>query len=127
MASHSGLKLNDMGLNEVMRKVAEQHKQASIADAIEIKVGVELIDIADKELTDDMVVFVCSKHQRNRIIEALRIADKKRKAELETAKKFKATKTQTETWRQMIQDYENIIKLIRDEDLHKWENFGSSC
>lgn len=116
-----------MGLNEVMRKVAEQHKQASIADAIEIKVGVELIDIADKELTDDMVVFVCSKHQRNRIIEALRIADKKRKAELETAKKFKATKTQTETWRQMIQDYENIIKLIRDEDLHKWENFGSSC
>lgn len=117
-----------MGLNEVMRKVAEQHQQpteASKASAIEIKVGAKLIDIADK-LTEDMIVFVCSKHQRNRIIEALRIADKKRKAELETAKKFNATKTQTETWRQMIQDYENIIKLIRDENLHKWENFGTT-
>ena len=118
-----------MGLNDVMRKVAEQHQQpteSSKAGAIEIKVGVELIDITDKELTEDMIVFVCSKHQRNRIIEALRIADKKRKAELETAKKFNATKTQTETWRQMIQDYENIIKLIRDENLHKRENIGSS-
>ena len=115
-----------MGLNEVMRKVAEQHKQATEVGAIEIKVGTELIDIADTEISADMVVFVCSKHQRNRIIEALRIADKKRKAELETAKKFNATKTQTETWRQMIQDYENIIKLIRDENLHKWENFGST-
>lgn len=118
-----------MGLNDVMRKVAEQHQQsteASKAAAIEIKAGVELIDIADKELTEDMIVFVCSNHQRNRIIEALRIADKKRKAELDTAKKFKATKTQTETWRQMIQDYENIIKLIRDENLHKWEDFGST-
>lgn len=117
-----------MGLNEVMRKVAEQHRQsteASKASAIEIKAGAKLIDIADKEL-DDMIVFVCSVHQRNRIIEALRIADKKRKAELETAKKFNATKTQTETWRQMIQDYENIIKLIRDENLHKWENIGSA-
>lgn len=117
-----------MGLNEVMRKVAEQHRQsteASKAGATEIKVGAKLIDIADK-LTDDMIVFVCSKHQRNRIIEALRIADKKRKAELDTAKKFNATKTQTETWRQMIMDYENIIKLIRDEDLHKWENIGSA-
>ena len=117
-----------MGLNDIMRKVAEQHQQpteASKADVFEIKVGVELIDIADK-LTDDMIVFVCSKHQRNRIIEALRIADKKRKTELETAKKFNATKTQTETWRQMIQDYENIIKLIRDENLHKWQNFGST-
>ena len=118
-----------MGLNEIMRKVAEQHQQpteASKAGAIEIKVGVEFIDIADKELTEDVIVFVCSKHQRNRIIEALRIADKKRKAELDTAKKFKATKTQTETWRQMIMDYENIIKLIRDENLHKWENIGST-
>ena len=115
-----------MGLNEVMRKVAEQHQQASKAGAIEIKVGAKQIDIADKELTDDVIVFVCSKHQRNRIIEALRIADKKRKAELETAKKFNATKTQTETWRQMIMDYENIIKLIRDENLHKWENFGAT-
>ena len=117
-----------MGLNDVMRKVAEQHQQsteASKAGAIEIKVGAELIDIADK-LTDDVIVFVCFKHQRNRIIEALRIADKKRKAELETAKKFNATKTQTETWRQMIMHYENIIKLIRDENLHKWENFGST-
>ena len=117
-----------MGLNEIMRKVAEQHQQpteASKAGAIEIKAGTELIDIADK-LTEDMIVFRCSVHQRNRIIEALRIADKKRKAELETAKKFKATKTQTETWRQMIQDYENIIKLIRDENLHKWQNFGST-
>ena len=36
-----------------MRKVAEQHQQpteSSKAGAIEIKVGVELIDIADKEL-----------------------------------------------------------------------------
>ena len=118
-----------MGLNEIMRKVAEQHQQpteSSKAGAIEIKVGAELIDIADKELAEDMIVFICSKHQRNRIIEALRIADKKRKAELETAKKFNATKTQTETWRQMIVDYENIIKLIRDENLHKWENIGSS-
>ena len=118
-----------MGLNDIMRKIAEQHQQsteASKASATEIKAGAELIDIADKELTDDMIVFICSKHQRNRIIEALRIADKKRKAELETAKKFNATKTQTETWRQMIQDYENIIKLIRDENLHKWENFGST-
>lgn len=118
-----------MGLNDIMRKVAEQHQQsteASKAGAIEIKVGVELIDIADKLLTEDKIVFVCSKHQLNRIIEALRIADKKRKAELDTAKKFNATKTQTETWRQMIMDYENIIKLIRDENLHKWENFGST-
>lgn len=115
-----------MGLNDVMRKVAEQHQQKSKADAIEIKVGTKLIDIADKELSADMVVFICSEHQRNRIIEALRIAVKKRKAELETAKKFNATKTQTETWRQMIQDYENIIKLIRDENLHKWENNRSS-
>ena len=118
-----------MGLNDIMRRVAEQHQQpteASKASATEIKVGAKLIDIADKLLTDDMIVFICSVHQRNRIIEALRIADKKRKAELETAKKFKATKTQTETWRQMIQDYENIIKLIRDENLHKWENFGST-
>ena len=120
-----------MGLNDVMRKVAEQHQQATESreptevGAIEIKVGAKLIDIADK-LTEDMIVFRCSVHQRNRIIEALRIADKKRKAELETAKKFNATKTQTETWRQMIQDYENIIKLIRDENLHKWENFGST-
>lgn len=118
-----------MGLNDIMRKVAEQHQQpteASKASATEIKGVAKLIDIADK-LTDDMIVFICSKHQRNRIIEALRIADKKRKAELETAKKFNATKTQTETWRQMIMDYENIIKLIRDENLHKWENFGSTC
>ena len=118
-----------MGLNDIMRKVAEQHQQpteSSKAGAIEIKVGAELIDIADKELTEDSIVFICSKHQRNRIIEALRIADKKRKAELETAKKFNATKTQTETWRQMIVDYENIIKLIRDENLHKWEDFGST-
>ena len=118
-----------MGLNDIMRKVAEQDQQpteSSKAGAIEIKVGVELIDIADKELTEDMIVFICSKHQLNRIIEALRIADKKRKAELETAKKFNATKTQTETWRQMIVDYENIIKLIRDENLHKWENIGST-
>ena len=118
-----------MGLNEIMRKVAEHHQQptkASKEGATEIKVGAKLIDIADKVLTDDLIVFVCSKHQRNRIVEALRIADKKRKAELETAKKFNATKTQTETWRQMIQDYENIIKLIRDEDLHKWENNGST-
>lgn len=118
-----------MGLNDIMRRVAEQHQQpteSSKASATEIKVGVELIDIADKEPTDDMIVFICSKHQRNRIIEALRIADKKRKAELETAKKFNATKTQTETWRQMIMDYENIIKLIRDENLHKWEDFGST-
>ena len=117
-----------MGLNDIMRKVAEQHQQsteASKVGAIEIKVGVKLIDIADK-LTEDMIVLICSVHQLNRIIEALRIADKKRKAELETAKKFNATKTQTETWRQMIMDYENIIKLIRDEDLHKWENIGSS-
>lgn len=117
-----------MGLNDIMRKVAEQHQQStesSKARATEIKVGAKLIDIADK-LTDDLIVFRCSVHQRNRIIEALRIADKKRKAELETAKKFNATKTQTETWRQMIQDYENIIKLIRDENLHKWENFGST-
>ena len=118
-----------MGLNDIMRKVAEQHQQPTEASkecATEIKVGVKLIDIADKELTEDKIVFRCSVHQRNRIIEALRIADKKRKAELETAKKFNATKTQTETWRQMIQDYENIIKLIRDENLHKWENFGST-
>lgn len=118
-----------MGLNDTMRKVAEQHQQsteASKAGAIEIKVGVEFIDIADKGLTEDFIVLICSVHQLNRIIEALRIADKKRKAELETAKKFNATKTQTETWRQMIQDYENIIKLIRDENLHKWENFGST-
>ena len=118
-----------MGLNDIMRKVAEQHQQsteASKAGTTEIKVCVELIDIADKELTDDMIVFICTTHQRNRIIEALRVADKKRKAELETAKKFNATKTQTETWRQMIQDYENIIKLIRDENLHKWEDFGST-
>ena len=118
-----------MGLNDIMRKVAEQHQQpteASKAGTTEIKVGAKLINIADKELTEDMIVFVCSKHQRNRIIEALRIADKKRKAELDTAKKFNATKTQTETWRQMIQDYENIIKLIRDENLHKWEDFGST-
>ena len=117
-----------MGLNDVMRRVAEQHQQpteASKAGATEIKAGVGLIDIADK-LTGDLIVFRCSVHQRNRIIEALRIADKKRKAELETAKKFNATKTQTETWRQMIQDYENIIKLIRDENLHKWENIGST-
>ena len=117
-----------MGLNDVMRKLAEQHQQsteASKAGATEIKVGAKLIDIADK-LTEDMIVFVCSEHQRNRIIESLRIADKKRKAELETAKKFNATKTQTETWRQMIMDYENIIKLIRDENLHKWEDFGST-
>lgn len=118
-----------MGLNDIMRKVAEQHQQsteASKAGAIEIKVGAKLIDIADKELNEDLIVFICSEHQRNRIIEALRIADKKRKAELETAKKFNATKTQTETWRQMIMDYENIIKLIRYENLHKWENFGSA-
>lgn len=118
-----------MGLNDIMRKVAEQHQQsteASKAGAIGIKGSVGLIDIADKELTEDKIVFVCSIHQRNRIIEALRIADKKRKAELETAKKFNATKTQTETWRQMMQDYENIIKLIRDENLHKWEDFGST-
>lgn len=111
-----------MGLNDIMRKVAEQHQQSTEAS----KASAKLIDIADKELTEDMIVFRCSKHQRNRIIEALRIADKKRKAELETAKKFKATKTQTETWRQMIMDYENIIKLIRDENLHKWEDFGST-
>ena len=118
-----------MGLNDIMRKVAEQHQQPTEVSkecAIEIKVGAELIDIADKELTEDMIVFRCSVHQRNRIIEALRIADKKRKVELETAKKFNATKTQTETWRQMIMDYENIIKLIRDENLHKWEDFGST-
>ena len=118
-----------MGLNDIMRKLAEQHQlstEASKECATEIKVGVGTIDIADKELTEDMIVFICSVHQRNRIIEALRIADKKRKAELETAKKFNATKTQTETWRQMIQDYENIIKLIRDENLHKWENIGST-
>ena len=117
-----------MGLNDIMRKVAEQHQQsteASKAGEIKIKVRVELIDIVDK-LTEDMIVFICSKHQLNRIIEALRIADKKRKAELETAKKFNATKTQTETWRQMIMDYENIIKLIRDENLHKWENIGAT-
>ena len=90
-----------MGLNDIMRKVAEQHRQsteASKASAIEIKAGAKLIDIADK-LTEDMIVFICSVHQRNRIIEA---------------------------WRQMIQDYENIIKLIRDENLHKWENIGST-
>ena len=118
-----------MGLNDIMRKFAEQHQQsteASKAGATEIKAGVKLIDIADKELTEDLIIFRCSVHQRNRIIEALRIADKKRKAELETAKKFNATKTQTETWRQMIVDYENIIKLIRDENLHKWENVGST-
>lgn len=118
-----------MGLNDIMRKVAEQHQQsteASKAGAIEIKVGAKLIDIADKELNEDLIVFICSEHQRNRIIEALRIADKKRKAELETAKNFNATKTQTETWRQMIMDYENIIKLIRYENLHKWENIGST-
>ena len=118
-----------MGLNDIMRRVAEQHQQStesSKAGATEIKAGTELIDIADKEPTDDMIVFRCSVHQRNRIVEALRIADKKRKAELETAKKFNATKTQTETWRQMIMDYENIIKLIRDENLHKWENIGST-
>ena len=68
-----------MGLNDIMRKVAEQHQQsteASKAGTIEIKVGAKLIDIADKELTEDTIVFICSVHQRNRIIEALRIADK---------------------------------------------------
>ena len=48
-----------MGLNDIMRKVAEQHQQPTESSkecAIEIKAGVELIDIADKELTEDMIV-----------------------------------------------------------------------
>lgn len=86
-----------MGLNEVMAGLRERKASHPVSQP-------------PKEQG-----MILSRHERDRITEALRIAVNAKKAKLAIAKEFNATATQTATLRQQVTDFNELICKFRNE------------
>lgn len=73
-----------------------------------------LNDVIEQQKKCNLFTLQLTRHQMNRIIEALRIATRARVSQYNQANRDCATATQLATIEQQIKDYNDLIAIIND-------------